>query len=129
VASRILYLVDGRAKMYEGNYSFFREKQETEAAEQAMYEPVKEKGSKQDYLSFKEKSKQRAKLKKQMQSLRSKIADMERDLKKCLEEINHGIPKSDWEALQTATDKKKQLEEEILELYEQLEALENNNED
>ncbi len=129
VASRILYLDAGRAKMYDGNYSFFKDKQGAEAAEGAVYKTTTEKKTKKDFLSFKEKSKQRARLKKQLLSLRSRIADMERDLKKCLEEINHSIPKSDWEALQTATDKKKMLEDEIIELYEQLEALESSDGD
>ena len=130
VASRIMFLEHGRAKMYDGNYSFFREKMLAETEDHTSFEPTPEKSaSKQDYLSFKEKSKQRARLKKQLQSLRSKIADMERDLKRLLEEITHDIPKSDWEALQNATDRKKKLEDELIELYEQLEGLEEDSDD
>lgn len=120
VVNRILHLSDGRLTSYDGNYSYFAEK--TGSAESKQ-----ERGSKPrpaSYTEFKEKSRQRSRLKKQIQSTRSRIDDLERELSQVSEELHGTIDKTDWERLQQSTARKKELEEELLTAYSTLEELE-----
>ena len=129
VVNRVVHINNGRVKSHAGNYSYFREK--TTAAEPQI---VKVKGqspsrSKSDFMAFKEQSKQKAKQKKAVQSTRSKIADFEKELAKLESDISHGIPRHDWEKLQKASERKKAVENELLELIVTLEQLEKAGED
>jgi len=124
VVNRVVHINNGRVKSYPGNYSYFREK--TTAAEPT---PVRIKDtrvsqSKSDYFAFKEQSKQKTKQKRAVQSTRSKIADFEKELAQIEEGISHGIPRHDWEKLQAAAERKKVVENELLDLIVTLEQLE-----
>jgi len=120
VVDCIFYLNDGRLKVYDGNYTYFREKTAETTA------PVKTKGgaSKEAYLMFKEKSKRLARHVKRIRSTKSRIADLERELDHVDEDIRFNIPKNDWEKLHKASQRKQKLEGEILNLYAALEKLE-----
>ncbi|MEA2030569.1 MAG: ABC-F family ATP-binding cassette domain-containing protein [candidate division Zixibacteria bacterium] len=120
VVDRIFYLNDGRMTIYNGNYSYF-EKKMTEAVPSLSPKPVKSKGA---YLAFKEKSRQKSRHKKAIQSTRSKINDLEKELANLDEDIHQNIPRSDWEQLDSATHRKFQIEDNLLELYATLEQLE-----
>ncbi len=120
VVGRVLYLKDGAATMYDGNYADFREKTETNE-QTPTARPVK---SKEAYLAFKEKSKQRGRHKKALQTTRDEIADHESELENLHRTIENEIAPEDWERLNTATVRKKEIEEELLGLYAQLEKLE-----
>ena len=121
VVTRIMHIEEGRLKIFLGNYSYFAEKQAESVAANQPTEKVSR--GKEAYLEFKDKSRQRSKLKRQIQSTESKIADHERELEKLAHKIAHEIPKSDWEKLQKASDHKSDLEESVLALYEELEKL------
>ncbi len=120
VVERILHLENGVLRIYNGNYSYFREK----TTPQQPPPKVKNKSSKEAYLAFKEKSKRLAYHKRKIQSTKSKIADLESELEQLEEDIRHRIPKSDWEKLHEASQRKQEIEEEILQLYSELEELE-----
>jgi len=120
VVTRILHINSGCLDIYDGNYSFFREKQEALALPK-MTKPVK---SKDDYLAFKEQSKQRGRLKKELKATQEAIVNLEKELTDLQRGIESGIPRDDWEALQAASDRKGAAELELLEKYERLEELE-----
>jgi len=120
VTDKIFHVIDGQLNIYNGNYAFFKEKM-SEREENVPQKPVK---SKEAYLTFKEKSKRISKHKKLIQSTKSKIADLEKELVGLEEDIHHNIPRSDWEALNTASENKSKIENELLILYAKLEELE-----
>ncbi len=120
IADRIIHVNNGFVTVYDGGYDFFAEK--TAAAAQPVEERPATK-SKEAFLAFKEASKARAKIKKAIKSTHSKIADHERELEKLEEDIAHGIPRTDWEALGAASKRKQEVENELLELYAELEEL------
>jgi len=120
VVGRVLYLNDGAAEMYDGNYAYFREK--TEAVEEGPAEkPVK---SKEAYLAFKEKSRQRGRHKKQLAATRQRIEEGEQELENLQRAVDGEIPPEDWERLNSTTVRITELEEELLKLYAKLERLE-----
>ncbi len=121
VVGRIFYLNDRRLRVFDGNYSHFREKTAAAGA------PVKEKdgASKEAYLMFKEKSKRLARHVKRIRSTKARIADLEKELGDVDDDIRFNIPKNDWERLHEASQRKRKLEEEILDLFAALEKLEN----
>ena len=120
VVDRILYLNDGVATIYDGNYAYFREK--TDAGEQTVTSKLEK--SKDNYLAFKEKSRQRGRHKKLLQSTRNKIAELEKELKQLTQELEHNIAPEDWERLTAATTRKTEIEAELLKQYSLLEELE-----
>jgi ATP-binding cassette subfamily F protein 3 len=120
VVDKIVYVHDGTATVYDGNYSQFREQTMTPEPEKKAT-PVEQK---QAYLDFKELSRKRGRLKKALQSTRSKIEDMEKELSRLEEGIAVTIPRQDWEQLQQASDRKIAIENELLDLYARLEQLE-----
>ena len=122
VANRILYVNDGNLSVYNGDYAYFQERRQEAAGAQPVVR--KESNSKQDYLSFKDLSRRRARHKKLIQSVRSKIEDRERRLEELELDIGERIPTHDWEKLQAATDEKHRIETEVLELYVEIEQLE-----
>lgn len=119
VAQRIIYVDGGRAQVYDGNYSYFREK----SAPAPEAPASREQPGKQAYLEFKELSRRRARHKKELQSAQSRIEDTERELERITADVEHNIPRHDWEALQAAAEKKKELENRLLELYVHLDEL------
>lgn len=120
VVDKIFYLKNGRIRIFDGNYSDFKEKM-------LDYQPTpiaKDSKSKQSYLEFKEKSKQRSKLKKEIDKTKESITALEQEVHSLAEKLNGQIPADDWEQLQQTTERKNHIEEEILELYMKLEELE-----
>ncbi|MDH4155699.1 MAG: ABC-F family ATP-binding cassette domain-containing protein [candidate division Zixibacteria bacterium] len=120
VVNKIAHIADGHIKVYDGNYAEFRE-QTTETVDTAK---PKESKSKDTYRAFKEESRRRSRYKKELQSLKARIVNQEREAARLEREINQGIPRSDWEMLHDASERKKQVEETLLELYARLEELE-----
>ncbi|MDF1543486.1 MAG: ABC-F family ATP-binding cassette domain-containing protein [bacterium] len=121
VATQIMHINNGFLKSYPGNYSYFAEK--IAEATAAMPTVEKSSSSKESYLAFKDKSRQKTRLKKQIQSTESKIADTEKEIEKLSRRIDSEIPRSDWEALGKAASSKSELEELLLQLYDRLEEL------
>ncbi|MEA3297765.1 MAG: ABC-F family ATP-binding cassette domain-containing protein [candidate division Zixibacteria bacterium] len=120
VVNRIMNIDNGILCVYEGNYSYFREKTESVPVTAQAYKPK----SKDAYLTFKEKSKRRSRHRKSLAATRGKIVNMESELKRLDLDIRDNIPRSDWEQLHQATDRKHKLEDELLHLYVLLEELE-----
>lgn len=56
--------------------------------------------------------------------MRSKIAAHEKILENLAADLDHKIPKSDWEKLEAASKEKTRIEEVLIDLYEKLEQLE-----
>ncbi|MFQ5453201.1 MAG: ribosomal protection-like ABC-F family protein [Candidatus Zixiibacteriota bacterium] len=120
VVSKI-FSIDGRhLTIFDGNYSYYKDK----ISENTVITGPKNIKSKQAHLAFKEKSKQRSRIKKEIQATRSKIDNLETELEQLIKEINQKIPKSDWEKLRDSTLHKSKLENNILQLYHKLEDLE-----
>jgi len=116
VADHIIYLDRGRARAFTGRYSEFVEKM---AATQAPTKARDDSG-RRAYLDFKQRSKRRAAHKKKIQSTRSKITELENELAETERNIEDGIPRHDWEKLEAASRRKKEVENHILELYAEL---------
>jgi ATP-binding cassette subfamily F protein 3 len=123
VVTKIAAIKDGRAETYDGNYSYFVEKTsgQPEVAEEKSKSARAIKPVESDYKLL---SKKKAKLKKEIQSAKSKIADFERELVSLEADINGGIPTHDWERLHAASERKQAVENELLTLYAVLEELE-----
>jgi len=120
VVNRIVHLTERHARIYDGNYSVFREKLTA-----ALPSPVpKSEKSKQDFLEFKEKSRRRSRLKKEIETTRSRIVAAENELTDLTAELERPSRADDWEHLHAVTERKGTLEEEIIELYEHLDRLE-----
>ncbi|MEW6050752.1 MAG: ABC-F family ATP-binding cassette domain-containing protein [Candidatus Zixiibacteriota bacterium] len=122
VTSRILHVNDGSVTPYNGNYSYFAEK--TKPIEPAAAPKTKDSSKKRAFDDFREQSKRKARHKKQLLSSKSKLADLEKELEQLESGIARDIPRHDWEALQRASERKKEVEKEILDLYAALEELE-----
>jgi ATP-binding cassette subfamily F protein 3 len=120
VVDRIFYLNNGCLSIYDGDYAYFREK--TAVAETPV--KIKDPKHKEAYMSFKEKSKRLARHRRKIQNTRSQIADLERELHQLEEDIHFNIPKTAWERLHEASQRKHEIEERILALYAALETLE-----
>ena len=121
VAERIIAIEEGTTKIYEGNYSYYREKHEI-----AVEIPVKKMASQErlrEYSDFKRLSQTKGRIKKELRSVGSKIQDTENLLKLTEANIDHNIPKTDWEKLTAAYEEKKRLEDLLLEHYNRLEEL------
>ncbi len=119
VATKIFYVNNSYLSIYDGNYSYFEERQ----IPPDTYKVEKKSTSKQNFLSFKEKSKLKTKHKKELQATENKIKEIEAEIEKFSVDIEENIPQSDWEKLQETTDKKHKNEELLLELYDTLEKL------
>jgi ATPase subunit of ABC transporter with duplicated ATPase domains len=125
VVNRILHLHNGYVNVYDGGYSYFAEKREEAVAQAAAAsKPNRTTPAKEAYLAFKEASRERARIKKAIKSTRSEIAEAEKELAKLDAGIASDIPRTDWAALEAASTRKQQIENRLLELYDQLEHLE-----
>ena len=120
VANRILHVDNGSIRTYDGNYQYFRDKT-TSNAPPVEPKPTK---SKDDFLAFKELSRQRGRLKKALKDTREQIGQTEAALERLGQDLAGNIPGSDWEALQAAIQRQRDLEESLLRLYSLLEELE-----
>ncbi|HOP07263.1 MAG TPA: ABC-F family ATP-binding cassette domain-containing protein [candidate division Zixibacteria bacterium] len=119
VVNRILHIDGGALRQYDGNYSYYMEK--TRPTETATIKPVK---SKEAYLSFKELSKARGRLKKDIKAAQEKIVELEAELTRLERDIEYDLPRNDWEALQAASIRKEEVEYELLGTYARLDELE-----
>ncbi len=124
VVNRVFHVHNGFVTTYEGGYAHFAERREEAAAAAGAAVQAKPKRAKESYLAFKEASKAKAKIKKAIRSTRSKIADCEKRLESLEQDIESGIPRTDWEALEGASRRKHEVENQLLELYDELERLE-----
>ncbi|MBU0984675.1 MAG: ABC-F family ATP-binding cassette domain-containing protein, partial [candidate division Zixibacteria bacterium] len=120
VAEKILYLSDGSARVYDGNYAYFRERTA------GVPEPVKTRNAqpKQEYIDFKEASRRRSRLKKEIQTTRDRIGRQEKKLAEVEHTLDTGVSADDWEKLHQLSDRRRELEDDILRLYMTLEELE-----
>jgi len=57
-------------------------------------------------------------------STRSRIADLEKELETLDSDIGGGIPTFDWERLHAASERKREVESELLTLYDAIESFE-----
>jgi len=121
VVTKILHLSNSFIKSYPGNYSYFKERTENLHIDTVK---VKDESKKEAYLEFKEKSKQKSYLKRNIQQTKDKIEQLERELEIIIDELNNKIEQNNWEKLHKATDKKNELEDNIIKLYHELEKLE-----
>jgi ATP-binding cassette subfamily F protein 3 len=122
VINRLFHITDGTLHMYDGNYSYFVERTEA-AASAPISTPTPEK-ARDEYQRFKEQSRQAGRRRKEVLSTQSRIADLERELLQLEAGIEHGIPRHHWEELQKASDRKNEIEDQLLELYAHLDRLE-----
>ncbi len=122
VINRVLHIDRGRVRSYNGNYSYFREKSTPTPVQQSA--KSKEASGKQSYLELKEQSRKKTKQKRELQSLRSRIADHEKELERLEADISANIPRHDWEALQRASDRKQEVENLLIDEMAQLEQME-----
>jgi ATP-binding cassette subfamily F protein 3 len=119
VVNKIYHIKNSYLNIYNGNYSYFEERYN----QNDLLPQKKTKKQSNDYFNFKEKSKQRSKLKKEITSTKDKIKAYEKQLVEIVDQLENNIPKSDWEKLQEISDLKNNIEEELIILYERLEQL------
>ena len=120
VVDRIVHLRDGRSRVYNGNYSDF-------AATMAAAAPgprLKSSSDKTEFLEFREKSKQRSRHRKALEAVRTRIETAEADLAKTEIDLSASEKADDWEHLHKTSERVRALENEILELYTELDRLE-----
>ncbi len=120
IATRVLHIDGGQLRIYDGNYSYFKEK----SAQSIPSVKKRESAAKTDYYEFKEKSKRAARHQRDIKNTRDKITFLEEELLKTENDLTNNIPKTDWEKLNQAAEIKQNLEEAILALYNKIEELE-----
>ena len=120
VVDRIVHLRDGRSRVYDGNYSAFAEK--LAAAEPGP--KIKTSSDKQEFREFREKSKQRSRHRKALETIRARIETAEAELAKTEADLTASEKADDWEHLHKTTERVRALENEILDLYAELDRLE-----
>ena len=76
-----------------------------------------------EYKEFKNQSRSKGKLKKDLRSTESKIKDNESVLVQLEKDLNYNIPKTSWTELAEAAKKKSSIEEGLLKLYSKLDEL------
>ncbi len=122
VVNKIFEIENGWFFRYLGNYSeYLEQKEKRQAGRARQADNAEEKRA--SYEEFKEKSRQKSRYKKKLQSLTDDIAKSEQrwnDLEK--EEMT--ADGSDWERLAAIRDERKTLEDRILSLYMEKEELE-----
>ncbi|MEW5796720.1 MAG: ABC-F family ATP-binding cassette domain-containing protein [Candidatus Zixiibacteriota bacterium] len=120
VVDRIVHIHNGHARVYSGNYSAFAEKM----AAAAPPPKVKSPDQKREFVEFKERSKQRSRHRKAVEATRADIAAAESELEVIESQLAANDRAADWEHLSQLTERQRQLENEILELYAELDRLE-----
>jgi ATP-binding cassette, subfamily F, member 3 len=121
VAEKIVAIERGTARVFGGNYSYYKEKKDSEKV-QPLKKPTDPEKIR-EYYDFKKQSQAKGRLKKEILSVSSKIKDHERILERLEEDIESNIPKTDWEKLTAAYKEKNRVEGILLELYHRLEEL------
>jgi ATP-binding cassette subfamily F protein 3 len=123
VTTKVAAIRAGWVDVYDGNYSYYVDKS-SEPSASTEPKTREARGGKSSESEFKQQSRRKAKLKKEIQSTRSKIADLEKEIETLEADINGGIPTHHWERLHAASERKSQAENELLTLYATLEELE-----
>jgi ATP-binding cassette subfamily F protein 3 len=121
VVERIIAIEDNTARIYNGNYSYYKEKKD-----EVRFQPAKKPTDLErirQYEDFKKLSQSKGRIKKEIQSTISKIKDNENILKRLEQDIEFNIPKSDWEKLTAAYREKTRIEDLLLNLYNKWEGL------
>jgi ATP-binding cassette subfamily F protein 3 len=119
VINKIFEIRDHRLTSYLGNYSDYVEKRQVSATGRKSATEEK----KASYEEFKERSRRKSRYKKRLQQLADMIVEREKKWE-ALEKEELIVDGSDWERLHALREDRKSLEEEILELYIEKEAME-----
>jgi ATP-binding cassette subfamily F protein 3 len=122
VAERIFAIEDGRLNIYDGNYSYYREKWKARAEVPSKKRKSPEKPV--EYTEFRKLSQVKGRIKKELRSLKDKIKDNELALERLERDIMYNIPKTDWPRLSEASQQKSVIESLLLELYQRHEEVE-----
>jgi ATP-binding cassette subfamily F protein 3 len=119
VVNQIFEIAGPKLNRYLGNYSNYAEKRKaTETTRKVVSEEKKA-----SYEEFKEKSRQKSRYKKRLKQLKEMIAEREQKWHD-METEELVVDSSDWERLNAIREERKTLEEQILELYIEKEAME-----
>lgn len=126
VAERIIHVKDGGATVYNGNYDYFKEKSATSSPRPTRWPQVttRARNLRERESSYKDESRRKSRQRREVQSIKSKIADAERELERLDVDIGQNIPVHKWEELHSASTRRKQVEESLIELYLKLEEFE-----
>jgi len=121
VAGKIIAVENGAANIYLGNYSYYREKKELsiEPPKKNITDPNRIR----EYKDFKRQSRSKGRFKKELRATESRIKDHEATLIQLEKDIDHNIPKSDWEKLAAASKERSRIEEELLRLLAKFDEL------
>ncbi len=122
VTQRIAVVENDSVKTYDGNYSYYKEKTSKKIVVPKKKKVIS-KSKIQEYKEFKNQSRSKGKLKKDLRSTESKIKDNESTLVQLEKDLNYNIPKTSWTELVEAAQKKSSIEEELLKLYSKLDEL------
>jgi ATP-binding cassette subfamily F protein 3 len=122
VTEKIMAIENGRMTSYAGNYSYYKEKKE--AAKPPPRKKPTDPDKARQYVEFRKLSQARSRIRKELRSVTSKIADFERQVTRLERDISHNIPKADWQKLAEASEEKSNIEVKLLKLYNRLEELE-----
>lgn len=121
VADKIIAIENSGAKVYNGSYSYYREKKDVEPV--APVRKPADSGKVQQYAEFKKLSQAKGRIKKELRSVSSKVQDREKILARLDRDIRYNIPRTDWQKLADASGEKSEIEDELLNLYARLEEL------
>jgi len=119
VVNQIFEIKGGRLYRYLGNYSDYAEKRYVPAANRKTVSEEK----KASYEEFKEQSRRKSRYKKRLKQLGEMIVERERRWEE-LEKEELVTDGSDWERLHAIREERQALEEQMLELYLEKEAME-----
>ncbi len=122
VAQKIAVVENDSVKTYDGNYSYYKEKTSKKIVVPKKKKVIS-KSKIQEYKEFKNQSRSKGRLKKDLRSTESKIKDNESALVQLEKDLNYNIPKTSWTELAEAAKKKSSIEEELLKLYSKLDEL------
>ncbi|MEW5924302.1 MAG: ABC-F family ATP-binding cassette domain-containing protein, partial [Candidatus Zixiibacteriota bacterium] len=122
VADRIMAIEGGLARIYNGNYSYYRQKKDEITAVPVKKTTAPEKI--QQYVEFKKLSQAKGRIKKELRSVKSNIEDHEKTIERLDRDIRFNIPRSDWQRLADVSGEKSLIEDALLDLYCRLEELE-----
>ncbi len=123
VCDKILNIQDGKAKLYLGNYTYFKDKISQPAQPMVAPKPKSE-STKNEYIASKEKAKLDKKRKTELQQAKNNLEKLEDQLKQVEYDLLNTVPKDDWTKLEATAKQKQKLENEILNLYEEIEQME-----
>jgi len=122
VVTRIVAVENGGVGIYPGNYEYYRAKKESPRTETPKKPIPPERMA--EYAEFKELSRKKGRLKKELRRTEEQIKSHESRLAKLDSEIRYNIPKADWARLSAAAEEKSTIEDTLLKLYHKLEELE-----